>query len=122
MEAERERERELMDNLFSSFETSFFFFLVFFHITGVRSQNKIISFGGLKRQYYYYYYYYYYYFFFFIIYLRGCPGKLPSEHVRHRGDDRRAHEDSNPGAAGGDKPLLPPGQDPQCEETILLIA
>jgi len=66
MEAERERERELMDNLFSSFETSFFFFLVFFHITGVRSQNKIISFGGLKRQYYYYYYYYYYFFLLFI--------------------------------------------------------
>jgi hypothetical protein len=38
----------------------------------------------------------------------------PSEHVRHRGDDRRAHEDSNPGAAGGDEPLPPPGQDLQC--------
>jgi hypothetical protein len=60
MEAERERERELMDNLFSSFETSFFFFLVFFHITGVRSQNKIISFGGLKRQYYYYFFYFFF--------------------------------------------------------------
>jgi hypothetical protein len=61
--------------------------------------------------------------------LRGCPGQLartmtnptthwtpckPSGHVRHRGDDRRAHEDSNPGAAGGDKPLPPPGQDPRC--------
>ena len=41
------------------------------------------------------------------------PCKL-SEYVRHRGGDRRAHENSNPGAAGGDKPLLPPGQDPQC--------
>ena len=61
--------------------------------------------------------------------LRGCPGQLartttnptahwtpckPNEHVRHREVDRRAHEDLNPGAAGGDKPLLPPGQDPQC--------
>jgi hypothetical protein len=67
--------------------------------------------------------------FFFFFYLRGCPGQLartttnptahwtpckPSGHVRHHGGDRRAHEDSNPGAAGGDKPLLPPGQDLQC--------
>jgi hypothetical protein len=39
-----------------------------------------------------------------------------SGHVRHRGGDRRAHEDSNPGAAGGDKPLPTPGQDPQCKK------
>jgi len=67
--------------------------------------------------------------------LRGCPGQLahtttnpmahwtpckPSGHVRHRGGDRRAHEDSNPGAAGEDKPLLPPGQDPQCIIIIII--
>jgi len=66
---------------------------------------------------------------FLFIYLRGCPGQLartttnptahwipckPSGHVRHRGGDRRAHEGSNPGGAEGDKPLPPPGQDPQC--------
>jgi len=70
-----------------------------------------------------------YFFFYFFFDLRGCPGQLartttnpmahwtpckPSGHVRHRGGDRHAHEDSNPGAAGGDKLLLPPGQDPQC--------
>ena len=79
------------------------------------------------------YYYYYYYFFFD---LRGCPGQLartttnptahwtpckPNEHIRHRGDDRRAHENSNPGTTGGDKPLLPPGQDPQCQVLLLLL-
>jgi hypothetical protein len=50
------------------------------------------------------------FFFFFFFDLRGCPGQLartttnltahwtpckPSKHVRHRGGDRRAHEDSN---------------------------
>jgi len=39
----------------------------------------------------------------------------------HRGGDRRAQEDSNPGAAGGDKPLLPPGQDPQCDKCSILV-
>jgi hypothetical protein len=67
---------------------------------------------------------------FFFFDLRGCPGQLartttnltahwtpckPSGYVRHRGGDRRAHEDSNPGAVEGDKPLPPPGQDPQRE-------
>jgi hypothetical protein len=75
--------------------------------------------------------------FFFFFFLRGCPGQLartttnptahwtpckPNGHVRHRGSDRRAHENSNPGAAGGDKPLLPPGQDPQCVWVIFLIS
>jgi hypothetical protein len=61
--------------------------------------------------------------------LRGCSGQFartttnftahwtpckPSGHVRHRGGDRRAHEGSNLGAVEGDKPLPPPGQDPQC--------
>jgi len=67
--------------------------------------------------------------FFFFFNLRGCSDQLartttnptvhwipckPSGHVRHRGDDRHAHENSNPGAAGKDKPLPPPGQDPRC--------
>ena len=67
--------------------------------------------------------------FFLFFDLRGCLGQLartttnptthwtpckPSEHVRHRRGDRHAHEDSNPEAAGGDKPLLLPGQDPRC--------
>jgi hypothetical protein len=75
-------------------------------------------------------------FFFFFFDLRGCPGQLArtttnltahwtpcklSGHVRHRGGDRHAHENSNPGAAGGDKPLLPPGQDPQCYRAMILI-
>jgi len=68
--------------------------------------------------------------------LRGCPGQLartttnptahwtpckPSEHVRHRGGDRCAHEDSNPGVVEGDKPLPPPGQDPRCDDLIFWI-
>jgi len=30
-------------------------------------------------------------------------------HVKHHGGDRHTHEDSNPEAAEGDKPLPPPG-------------
>jgi len=66
---------------------------------------------------------------FFFVDLRGCPGQLarttinltahwtsckPSGYVRHRRGDRRTHEDSNSGAAGEDKPLPPPDQDPRC--------
>ena len=66
--------------------------------------------------------------FFFFFYLRGCPDQLartttnptahwtpykPSEHVKYRGGNMRTHESSNPGAVEGDKPLPPPGQDPQ---------
>jgi hypothetical protein len=70
--------------------------------------------------------------FFFLLFffdLCGCPGQLartttnltvhwtpckPSGHVRHHEGDKYAHESSNSGAAEGDKPLSPPGQDPQC--------
>jgi hypothetical protein len=48
-----------------------------------------------------------------------CAPCKPSRYVRHRGDDRRAHEGSNPGATEGDKPLPPPGQDPQCPFMII---
>jgi len=65
----------------------------------------------------------------FFFYLHGCPGQLtlttinstahwtpckPSGQVRHRGDDRRAHEGSNPGAVERDNLLPPLGQDPHC--------
>jgi len=65
---------------------------------------------------------------FFFFYLCGCLGQLartttnpmthwtpckPSGHVRHRGGDKHAYKDSNPGAEG-DKPLPPPAKDPQC--------
>jgi hypothetical protein len=71
----------------------------------------------------------------FFFYLRGCPGQLartttnptahwtpckPSGHVRHSGDDRRAHENSNPGAAGEDKPLLPPRPRPSVHMHTIL--
>jgi hypothetical protein len=68
--------------------------------------------------------------FVFFFYLHGCPGQLartmtnptahwtsckPSEHVRHRGDDRRAQGDSNPGAEEGNKSLPPLGQYLKCK-------
>jgi len=33
----------------------------------------------------------------------------------HRRSDRHAHKNSNPEAAGEDKPLPPSDQDPQCK-------
>ena len=60
-------------------------------------------------------------FIYLFIYLRRCPGQLarittnltahwtlckPSGHIKHRGDDRHAHEDSNSRAAEWNK-LLP---------------
>jgi hypothetical protein len=68
-------------------------------------------------------------FFFFFFDLCGCLDQLartttnptahwtpckPSRHVRHREDDRRTHENSNPETAEEDKPLPPPAKYPQC--------
>ena len=73
---------------------------------------------------------------FFLFDLRGCPDQFarittnltahwtpckPSGHVRHRGDDRRAHESSNLEAVEKNKLLPSPGQDPQCISNAFLV-
>jgi hypothetical protein len=69
-------------------------------------------------------------------YLRGCPGQFactttnptvhwisckPSEHVRHRGDDRRAQGGSNPDVEEGNKSLPPLGQYLKCFIFLVLL-
>jgi hypothetical protein len=68
-------------------------------------------------------------FFFFFFFNLGCPDQLtpittnprihwtpckPSRQVRHRGGDRRARWDSNPGDRGKETLPLPLGQKPRC--------
>ena len=53
MEAERERERELMDNLFSSFETSFFSYhrkLTTSHIYRNQDMQPMTTYFGLTQR------------------------------------------------------------------------